>query len=427
MLLSTRSDLLPSAGSVEALTAPPSLSWLELSAILVLVTLMTASPLEDSGPIFSRAIKLLGYAAVGAVSLRLAVPYLRQPGAALALLRRRQGWVLLAPLAPYFLGLVLGALNGPQTLYSLWQTFSDLVVFAFAAIAFGFLARDPQQSVHRLLTLTAAWCSIVLAASLVVHLGNSQGWWMINPYLYPDASGDRLLMNGPFGHANHFGYFLMTGAFSAGALALQSKAGRRALWLVLCGALSLGLLLTFARGAMLGLAAGLLLMLASRRPKLALALLALAAVLALLLTLAVIYDHPILDVLPKTTFAGRLELWRGGIEASRRNGPLGVGAGQAFAESGWAPHNFWIEQYMEGGILTTLGALAWLILPIAFLRRSALERGLAWCVMAAMLGVMVHGIFWSEFLNGLRFLTLFYVCLWAALAAGRPAPEPQAT
>src|SRR3972149_6719634 len=157
---------------------------------------------------------------------------------------------------------------------------------------------------------------------------------MINPYLYPDASGDRLLMNGPFGHANHFGYFLMTGAFSAGALALQAKAGRRALWLVLCGALSLGLLLTFARGAMLGLAAGLLFMLAARRPKLALALLALAAALALLLTLAVAYAPPTLDSLPKPPCAGRLELWRGGIEAARQNGPLGAGAGQAFAASG---------------------------------------------------------------------------------------------
>jgi len=265
-----------------------------------------------------------------------------------------------------------------------------------------------------------------MAASLVVFLGNAQGWWAINPYLYPDSSGERLLMNGPFYHANVMGYFLMTGAFAAGALALQSPARRRLLWLALCGALAAGTAFTFARGAMLGLAAGLIFMLASRRPKLALALLALAAVAALLLTLAVIYDHPILEYLPKATFAGRLELWRGGIEAARQNGPLGVGAGQAFAESGWAPHNFWIEQYMEGGVLTALGVLAWLILPLIFLRRSALEKGLAWSIAAAMLGLMVHGIFWSEFLNGLRFLTLVYVCLWAALATGSEAPGAQA-
>jgi len=231
---------------------------------------MTASPLEDTGPALARAVKLLGYAAIGLVSLRLAIPYFRQPKGAIDLFRRRQGWILFAPLIPYFLGLILGALNGPQTLYSLWQTFSDLVVFAIAALAFGFLARDPEQSTRRLLAVTAIWCSIVLAPSLVVYLGNAQGWWVINPYIYPDVAA-TLLMSGPFNHANVMGYFLMTGAFAAGALALQSPARRRLLWLALCGALAAGTAFTFARGAMLGLAAGLIFMLASRRPKLALA------------------------------------------------------------------------------------------------------------------------------------------------------------
>lgn len=33
-----------------------------------------------------------------------------------------------------------------------------------------------------------------------------------------------------------------------------------------------------------------------------------------------------------------------------------------------------------------------------------------------MAGLMVHCLFWGQFLNGLRFLTLVYVCLWTALA-----------
>jgi O-antigen ligase len=79
-------------------------------------------------------------------------------------------------------------------------------------------------------------------------------------------------------------------------------------------------------------------------------------------------------------------------------------------------HNFILEQYGEGGILTTLGVLGWLVLPIVHLRRSRLSPALAWAIVAAMAGLMVHGIFWSQFLNGLRFLTLVYVCLWTALA-----------
>jgi O-antigen ligase len=417
--LSTPREFHLTTDGPEALSVPSSL---ELALLLILVTLTTASPLEDNGPEVMRVIKVIGYCAVGVVTLRLALPYIRQPKLALVAFRRHQGWVLVAPLAPYFLGLILGALHGPQTLYSLWQTFSDVVVVAFAAIAFGFLARDPERSVRRFLPAIAIWCGVVLAASLVVYLGNTLGWWVINPYFYPDSSGERLLMNGPFYHANVMGYFLMTGAFAAGALTLLTSGKRRLLWLALGAALAAGTAVTFARGAMLGLAAGLLFMLASRRPKLALGLSALAAAAALLLTLAVIYNHPVLELLPKTTFAGRLELWQGGIEAAREIGPLGAGAGQAVSAAGWAPHNLWIEQYMEGGVLTTLGALAWLILPLVYLRRTALDKATAWAVVAAMLGLMVHGIFWSEFLNGLRFFTLVYVCLWAALATAREAP-----
>ena len=45
---------------------------------------------------------------------------------------------------------------------------------------------------------------------------------------------------------------------------------------------------------------------------------------------------------------------------------------------------------------------------------------------AAMAGLIVPAIFWSQFLNRLRFLTLVYVCLWTAFAASQ-APDPVAS
>jgi len=105
-------------------------------------------------------------------------------------------------------------------------------------------------------------------------------------------------------------------------------------------------------------------------------------------------------------------------------GPFGVGSGQADSIPGMGIHNFLLEQYGEGGVLTTLGVLGWLILPVVLLRRSRLELTLAWSIVAMMAGLMVHGLFWSQFLNGLRFLTLAFVCLWTALATQKAGPEP---
>jgi O-antigen ligase len=104
------------------------------------------------------------------------------------------------------------------------------------------------------------------------------------------------------------------------------------------------------------------------------------------------------------------------IENVRQYGPLGVGSGEPQSLHGLTTHNFWLQVYGEGGVLATLGILGWLVLPVVRIRQSSLPRNLAWAFVAAMAGLMVHGIFWTQVLNGLRFLTLVYVCLWAALA-----------
>jgi O-antigen ligase len=207
----------------------------------------------------------------------------------------------------------------------------------------------------------------------------------------------------------------MAGAFAAGILALVLHPRVHWGWFALTAFLALGVAVTFGRGAMLGTTTGLLGILSLRRRKLAIALgaVTLAGVLVLVAGAAGWIALP--DFLPKIGFAGRNELWSAAIANLRVYGPLGVGSGQADSIPGMGIHNFILEQYGEGGILTTLGVLGWLVLPIVHLRRSRLSPALAWAIVSAMAGLMVHGIFWSQFLNGLRFLTLVYVCLWTAL------------
>jgi len=393
----------------------PLTAW-QMSAVFVLVTLITASHLDEIAPTVARILRVLAYGSSLLVIAWQAWPLLRLPRTAMRAFFQAYRRTILWPLVLYFLGLIIGALRGPAPLSSLWQAFSDAVVFAFALLAFGWLVDDLNQAVRRLLVVVALLTGLILAEALVVYVGNLAGWWLLNPYYHPGDFGFRMLMNGPFTHSNHLAYVLMAGAFAAGILALVLQARVHWGWFALTGFLALGVAVTFGRGAMLGTATGLLGILSLRRRKLAIMLgaVALAGVLVLVAGAAGWIALP--DFLPKIGFAGRNELWSAAIANLRVYGPLGVGPGQADSIPGMGIHNFILEQYGEGGLLTTLGVLGWLVLPIVHLRRSRLSPALAWAIVAAMAGLMVHGIFWNQFLNGLRFLTLVYVCLWTALA-----------
>jgi len=402
------------------------LPWQVVSVLVVLTTLITASALDEQARGVVQGLRIAAYGATALLAGWLAVPLLRSPQPALASLVQAYRRTILWPLLLYFIGLILGSLRGPQPLYSLWQTASDALVFALATLAFGWLVDDLNQAVRQFLKIVALWTGALLVFSAVVYAGNLAGWWLINAYVHPGDIGYRLLMNGPFNHANHLAYVLMTGAFAAGYLALHSRSSVHPGWATLTAFLALGVALTFGRGAMLGTAVGLLGILYSRHPRLALAGAGLAGAVILVFTAGALGWITLPDFLPKVGFAGRSDLWDAAIANLRIYGPLGVGPGQAVSLPGMGIHHFFLEQYGEGGVLTTLGVLGWLILPVVHLRRSRLEPTLAWSIVAAMAGLMVHGLFWSQFLNGLRFLTLVFVCLWAALGTARDAPEREA-
>lgn len=406
-----------------SLTSQPGRMWI-VPAILVLTTLITASALDEQAPGVAQILRIASYGATLLAIVWLAIPALRSPRASWRAFFVAYRLTILWPLVLYFAGLIIGSLRGPQPLYALWQTASDAIVFAFAFLAFGWLVTDLSRTVRQFLVVIALLTGALLLGSAIVYAGNLAGWWLINPYYHPGDFGYRLLMNGPFNHANHFAYVLMTGSFAAAYLALHYRPRLNWGWLVLAGFLALGVVLTFGRGAMLGTAVGLLGILFLRHRKLALALACLAVLSALVLVAGAAGLIPMPEFLPKVGFAGRSDLWNAAIANLRVYGPMGVGPGQADSIPGMGIHNFLLEQYGEGGVLTTLGVLGWLILPVVMLRRSRLEPLLAWSIVAMMAGLMVHGLFWSQLLNGLRFLTLAFVCLWTALATQKGHPRP---
>lgn len=388
----------------------------QMLGVVILTTLITASSLDGNFPTVARLLRLLAYGSILATTAWLAWPMRISPANAARGFYHAYRHTVFWPLVLYFVGLVVGSLRGPQTLRALWQTLSDAIVFAFAFVAFGWRANDLRATVRRFLESIAVWTAVLLLASTIAYAGNMAGWWLINPYYHPGDFGYRMLMNGPFNHANHLAYVLMTGAFAAAYLALADRPTIHWGWLCLAGALALGVAVTFGRGAMLGTAAGLLGILSLRHRKLALLLVIFAFGGVAILVGGALGYLTLPEALPKIGIAGRDVLWEAAIANVRAYGPLGVGPGSADSLPGMGIHNFLLEQYGEGGILTMAGVLGWLVLPVLHLRRSALPMSLARSTVAAMLGLMVHGLFWSQFLNGLRFLTLVFVCLWTALA-----------
>jgi hypothetical protein len=315
--------------------------------------------------------------------------------------------------------LIIGGLRGPDPTSSLWQTFSDGLVYLYAFIIFGIVEMNPNRLVESVFRTIAMWTGLLLLVSLAIYLGNLMDWWLINPYFHTDAARTRMLLNGPFGHANHFAYVLMIGAFSSGYLGLLQEDRLQWKWLALTAFLCLGVLLTFGRGSMLGTAAGLLFLLVTRDRKIGFLAIAAAVLVVAYLLAGALELIPIPDFVPKISFAGRGRLWETAIDNLRIYGPLGIGSGQAVSYNGMGIHNFFLEQYGEGGFLTVAGVLLWLVIPLATWRESALDQKLKIAIIALMAGIMVHGIFWNQFLNGLRFLTLAGVLFWTALATRR--------
>jgi O-antigen ligase len=244
---------------------------------------------------------------------------------------------------------------------------------------------------------------------------------------------------------NSVGIGLVTTLGPALALAVMSKRWLgRGLALFAAACILHGALLTFSRGAMVGLIAVAVTAIAilPKRPK-PLAVVAIAIALALRLT------GPELMARFETAFveqeqldgsaAGRIDLWRDCLTVALANPIFGIGPNHwpVVAESfGWTPfksaHSVWMQTMAELGFF----GVAWLALffvltftalwPLARNRSPARadrdRAAMATAVMLAVVGYTVSGQFVS--LTGLE-IPYYFVMVGVALVVTAPAPVRQ--
>lgn len=549
------------------------ISTTEIVVILLLVTLITNPAPFLSAGLLGPATKFLAYAAVLSIMVRIALAVGRPIRHSARLFIQTYKRSILWPMVIYFMGLIVGSLVGPDPIASLWQTASDLIVFSFAFIAFGCFSANLEQAVIRLLRVVAILSALMLLIALTLLIGNMAGLWCGEAPNTALCSPSESGMRGIFDNPLVLGYILMTGSLASASLYVVANSQRQGTWATLALLLSLGVMLTLARGALLGTIAGLLAITAIRSRRLAYLLTILAAISFISLSFVTLlrefpqlremisiteikprsfdiyadltdeewedhieaagsrlilspgasatsgdlvmsfgeyrlvllgrasqgptagdsrsYDHllgytirqgnrqiasgrftltnmqtfglgssfrieeeapvqitlsyatsgkpqnggyaeitsvslippgwrevllRINNSLPKYGVLARVVIWKEAIANIKSYGIFGVGPGNAESMSGMSTHNLWLEQLGEGGILAITGTFGWLILPLLQIRKSLLSDGLSWAIVGMMGALMIHSLFWTQFLNGLRFLTLVYVCLWTALA-----------
>jgi O-antigen ligase len=341
------------------------------------------------------------------------------PGLALLLtwlavgLRRKQlalRWPRSAYDAPLALLLVASLLSLLVTQYPLLSVRELRAVILEPVLFFWLLQSWPGSAKWALAGFLAAATFTALAAIVQGPLGvggtAAEGVLRVQAW-YPSANHLALMLGRAWP-------FMLAGAI----------AWRRWMWLP-GSVVGLGLLLTFSTGGWLGaLAAGLVVLVALGRRRVAVRLCALSAV-----ALVLVSSLAILGALPerlnplRQTGGFRLDLWLSSLEMLRDHPLLGVGLDnfvyvyqQSYLREGAAaepslshPHNWVLNFWLSLGVLG-LVAFVWLLLRFWRQARRGLPNWLVAGALGAMADMLVHGfIDNSYFLVDLAFV--FWLCL----------------
>jgi O-antigen ligase len=242
------------------------------------------------------------------------------------------------PLTPPFLwltGLTLAsaALSGDPG-WSLWIARDTLRIATFYVVLH--LTRDTAHALRLwqgfLIVLTVMACyGLAQAYVCAVHPGAVPSAWLAAICTHPSR------VSGPFSIYMTFGGVLLVGAIFFVAY-LANVPWRRAWWMVPAGAVTVAALaFTYSRNAWLGLAAGVVGLVATARRSgvIVLGLVGLGLLVAVVSPTAVLDRVRSLADPQDSTFRDRVAMWRAGVQMIADHPLLGVGPGQVRT---WYPH-----------------------------------------------------------------------------------------
>ena len=357
--------------------------------------------------------------------------------------RARVPTPILLPAAAVVFGAVIASAAGPLTAGSLFR-FMDVFAIPLAGMVAVATVFDVRRDLRVLVLALAAALTIVSVVAIAQQLGVAPG---------PLAATEPDRANAVFEHPNVAGGFLapLLAALTAVAATAWGRVPFAPLTLaapLLLGAA--GLIATLSRGALLGLGAGLVVMIvlliAQRRT---------AALLGLLLVIVAVFVAAVPQVpqSQRAEFGDRLQkLLQPGSETGREltfrqavrmigdNPFTGVGPltfGQLTRESTPIPdiepgrehaHNLFLEGFLSLGPLGLFGLL-WLVAGAVwrYIRRGrrasdALVAGWAVGAVAALAAMIVQGV--GDFIfSNLEPLGLLGVLVGVGYAFGRVRPE----
>jgi O-antigen ligase len=297
--------------------------------------------------------------------------------------------------------LVLGCLSTVGAKLSLLAGLTTFRYAAFVALYVGLtgLARDPLQRTRIALALVAS-CAIAAAVAIATLL-----------------SGRTLVASTPFGEANDLAFLLATTLPLAIWLARRPGAWRPHLW-AMTGVIALATLLTFSRGALVGIAAGLAWLVVVERRYLR-QVAAGAAVVALVVAVLVATNYSRFREsyeakrnVAKANVDNRLAAWRFAAELARDHPLVGAGPGNfgIHYERYWRAHpdahhlgvvhNSYLEIASEMGIPALAAFLAFCATVFGRLyaagRHGAADPAFLLAVRVSMVIAAVAGVFVSE-------------------------------
>ncbi|MBE7004898.1 MAG: hypothetical protein E7425_11610 [Ruminococcaceae bacterium] len=367
-------------------------------------------------------IGVLALSLVGIVSALLLA--LHEPERAL----RRNPLAL--PLAAYAALYLIGALTSVDLRGSVWVTAVTLAFMLFSCVLF--------HAVDTRARLDALIAAMVTAGAAVSGYGILQYLfgWGYQSAAWVDAdlfSSISFRVGSTMENPNMLGQYLTLMIPLGGAKLLSSKGtARRLYYFACCGVMCLCMILTFSRGAWLGLMFAGILFFVALQPRLVALLPIAAAVLYVLLPDTVISRFTSIGDMKDRSTSYRVSIWMGTLAMLKDGYWLtGIGPGEAAFNTIYAfysyeasvaqhSHNLFLQIVCDAGIAALL-VFVWLVVRYYRVLGAALLRGIAdqgqrlTCIAFAsgMLGFLVQAMTDYSFYN-YRVMFLF----WAYLALG---------